>query len=100
MDKWTRLVSMVKAKLAVQYLFDQATDAMASAASKTTELREVIYQYEELREIRNELKEQVNRMNMNHEDEIVVWIETMRKEFCSFYDSFQVRRCRRLRMFL
>jgi len=70
-DKWTRLVSMVDAKLAVQYLFDQATDAMASAASKSTELREVTHQYEELREIRNELKEQVNRMNMNHEDEIV-----------------------------
>jgi len=70
-DRWTRLVTMVEAKLAVQYLFDQATDAMASAASKTTELRETTHQYEELREIRNELRDQVNRMKMNHEDEIV-----------------------------
>merc|ERR1719233_1937448 len=60
-DRWTRLVSMVEAKLAVQYLFDQATEAMASAATKSTELREG----------RNELREQINRMKMSHEDEVV-----------------------------
>merc|ERR1719508_693148 len=38
-DRWTRLVTMVEAKLAVQYLFDQATEAMASVACKTTEMR-------------------------------------------------------------
>merc|ERR1719234_2149957 len=70
-DRWTRLVSMVEAKLAVQYLFDQATEAMASAATKTTELKEVTAQYDELREGRNELREQINRIKMSHEDEVV-----------------------------
>merc|ERR1719233_439260 len=60
-DRWTRLVSMVEAKLAVQYLFDQATEAMASAATKSTELREG----------RNELREQINRIKMSHEDAVV-----------------------------
>ena len=70
-DRWTRLVSMVEAKLAVGYLFDQATEAMASSACKSTEIRELSHQYEELREIRNELRDQINRMKMSHEDEIV-----------------------------
>jgi len=70
-DRWTRLVTMVEAKLAVQYLFDQATEAMASVACKTTEMREITHQYEELREGRNELRDQINRMKMNHEDEVV-----------------------------
>jgi len=70
-DKWTRLVSMVEAKLAVQFLFDQATDALASAASKSNELREVTHQYDELKDCRNELRDQINRMKMNHEDEVV-----------------------------
>merc|ERR1719186_899823 len=62
---------MVEAKLAVQYLFDQATEAMASVACKTTEMREITHLYEELREGRNELRDQINRMKMNHEDEVV-----------------------------
>merc|ERR1719420_53701 len=70
-DRWTRLASMVDAKLAVQYLFDQATEAMASAATKTMELKEVTAQYDELRVGRNELREQINRLKMNHEDEVV-----------------------------
>jgi len=70
-DRWTRLVTMVEAKLAVGYLFDQATEAMASAACKSTEVRELSLQYDELREVKNELREQINRMKMNQEDEIV-----------------------------
>ena len=38
-DKWSKLSSMVEAKLAVQYLFDQATEAMAGVALKSQELR-------------------------------------------------------------
>merc|ERR1712142_728245 len=70
-DKWTKLSSMVEAKLAVQYLFEQATDSMAAASAKTTELKEVTLQYEELRVVRNELKEEILKMKMNHEDEVV-----------------------------
>merc|ERR1712025_213381 len=70
-DKWTKLSSMVEAKLAVQYLFEQATDSMAAASAKTTELKEVTLQYEELRVVRNELKEEILKLKMNHEDEVV-----------------------------
>ena len=62
---------MVEAKIALQYLFDQATEALANAACKTTELKELGHQYEELKETRNDLREQINRLKMNHEDEVV-----------------------------
>ena len=70
-NRWTRLVSMVEAKLSVQYLFAQATEAMASAATKTTELKEVTAQYDKLREGRNKPREQISRMKRIHEDEVV-----------------------------
>ena len=70
-DRWAKLTSMVEAKLAAQYLFDQATSAMASDAVKAAELKEVAHQYEEIREDRNELREQLNRVKMSHEDQLV-----------------------------
>eukprot|EP00092_Neocalanus_flemingeri_P020290 GFUD01021979.1.p1 GENE.GFUD01021979.1~~GFUD01021979.1.p1 ORF type:complete len:1250 (+),score=420.04 GFUD01021979.1:230-3979(+) len=70
-DRWTRLVTMVEAKLALQYLFNQATEALASVACTSREMRETTHQYEDLKVGRNELRDQVTRMKMNHEDEIV-----------------------------
>merc|ERR1719412_1336850 len=48
-DRWTKLSSMVEAKLAVQFLFDQATEAMANTANKARELQEVSIQLNEIR---------------------------------------------------
>merc|ERR1719195_1810312 len=48
-DRWTRLNSMVEAKLAAQFLFDQATEAMANTAMKNQELRELNIQLNEIR---------------------------------------------------
>merc|ERR1719410_3315955 len=56
-DKWKRLQSMVEAKLAVQYLFDQATEALASVALKSQELREANGQLIDLRKNNGELRE-------------------------------------------
>merc|ERR1712029_1027093 len=70
-DKWKRLQSMVEAKLAVQYLFDQATEALASVALKSQELREANGQLIDLRKNNGELRETKSAMRRHHDEEIV-----------------------------
>merc|ERR1719474_504556 len=70
-DKWKRLQSMVEAKLAVQYLFDQATEALASVALKSQELREANGQLIDLRKSNGELRETRQSMRRHHDEEIV-----------------------------
>ena len=70
-DRWTRLASMVEAKLAVQYLFDQATEAMANTAMKAQELKEVTIQLNEIRKNNGDLREEKSLQRKNHDEEIL-----------------------------
>ena len=70
-DRWTRLASMVEAKLAAQFLFDQATEAMANTAMKTQELRELTIQLNEIRKNNSELREEKSQQRRQHDDEIL-----------------------------
>jgi len=70
-DRWSKLSSMVEAKLAVQYLFDQATEAMASTALKAQELRELQSQLHEIRKNNMELREAKASLRRYHDEEIV-----------------------------
>ena len=78
-DRWTRLSSMVEAKLAVQHLFDLATEALANVGHKSQELREAHGQITDLRKNNGELRdaklnlrktydEQIIKMEREHED--------------------------------
>ena len=42
-DRWTKLTSMVEAKIAAQYLFDTASEYMAVAAGRGAESRDLRY---------------------------------------------------------
>ena len=70
-DRWTKLSSMVEAKLAVQYLFDQATEALASVALKSQELRELGLQINDIRKSNGELREAKTSQRRHHDEEIV-----------------------------
>ena len=70
-DRWTRLNSMVEAKLAAQFLFDQATEAMANTAMKNQELRELNIQLNEIRKNNGELREEKGLQRRQHDEEIL-----------------------------
>jgi len=70
-DRWTRLASMVEAKLAVQFLFDQATEAMANTAMKSQELRELSIQLNEIRKNNGDLREEKGLQRSKHDEEII-----------------------------
>merc|ERR1719232_2451461 len=70
-DRWTRLSSMVEAKLAVQYLFDQATEALANAGRKSQDVRELNLQLEDIRKSNSELRDSRLLMRRHHDEEIV-----------------------------
>ena len=70
-DRWSKLSSMTEAKLAVQYLFDQATEAMASSALKAQEAREIQLQLHEVRKNNMELRDAKTNQRKNHDEEIV-----------------------------
>ena len=70
-DRWTKLSTMVEAKLAVQYLFDQATEALAATALKSQEMRELNLQLNEIRKSNGELRETKGAQRRHHDEEIV-----------------------------
>ena len=70
-DRWTKLSTMVEAKLAVQYLFDQATEALASSALKSQDMRELNLQLNEVRKNNGELRETKSSQRRHHDEEIV-----------------------------
>lgn len=70
-DRWTRLASMVEAKLAVQYLFDQATEAMANTAMKAQELKEASITLNEIRKNNGDLREEKSQQRRNYDEEIL-----------------------------
>merc|ERR1712227_85957 len=70
-DRWTRLSSMVEAKLAVQYLFDQATEALANAGRKSQDVRDLNLQLEDIRKSNTELRDSRLLMRRHHDEEIV-----------------------------
>merc|ERR1719232_2196720 len=70
-DRWTRLSSMVEAKLAVQYLFDQATEALANAGRKSQDVRDLNLQLEDIRKSNSELRDSRLLMRRHHDEEIV-----------------------------
>merc|ERR1719220_1979353 len=70
-DRWTKLSTMVEAKLAVQYLFDQATEALASSALKSQDVRELNLQLSDLRKNYAEIRESKSSQRRHHDEEIV-----------------------------
>jgi len=70
-DRWTRLTSMVEAKIAAQYLFDTASDYMAQTTARSAEVKDLAAQLDELRDSWDALKKEVRDGNMKHEDQIV-----------------------------
>ena len=71
-DRWTKLSTMVEAKLAVQYLFDQATEALAASALKSQEMRELHLQLNDVRKSNGELRESKGSQRKHHDEEIVM----------------------------
>ena len=62
---------MVEAKLAVQYLFDQATEALANAGRKSQDVRDLNLQLEDIRKSNSELRDSRLLMRRHHDEEIV-----------------------------
>jgi len=70
-DRWSRLHSMVEAKIAAQYLFDMATEVTATSTLYASEIRELRSQMEEISHNRDNLSEEIFSLKMRHEDNIV-----------------------------
>jgi len=69
-DRWSRLTSMVEAKLAAQYLFDTAAEMTASVCLRSSEIRELKSQLEDISSIKDNLQVQINNLKLRHEDEV------------------------------
>merc|ERR1719186_963242 len=70
-DRWTKLNSMVEAKIAAQYLFETASDYMAQVTARSAESKELQAQLDELRESWDTLKKEVRDTSMKHEDQVL-----------------------------
>ena len=69
-DRWSKMTSMNDAKLAISYLFNSATESMASVHQRQQEVRELRTQIEDLLTNSKNLKEKLSQQKMNHETEI------------------------------
>ena len=69
-DRWTKITSMTDAKLAVAYLFNSATESLASAAVKAQESRELRAQVEELVANAGQLKEKLSEQKYQYETDV------------------------------
>jgi len=68
-DRWSRINNMTDAKLAVTYLFNSATESLASFTTKSAENRELKQQIEELTATAGHLKEKISQLKMEHQTE-------------------------------
>jgi len=69
-DRWQKMTSMTEAKLAIAYLFNNATEAMANFANKNHEVRELKGQIEDLLANSASLKEKLTDQKMSYETEV------------------------------
>merc|ERR1719319_1504981 len=60
-DRWSRINNMTDAKLAVTYLFNSATESLASFTTKSAENRELKQQIDELTATAGHLKEKISQ---------------------------------------
>ena len=68
-DKWTKVSSMVDAKLALNHLFEEATENMTKASVKANEAKELKIRLKELQELHKEDMEKLETMRSLHNDE-------------------------------
>ena len=68
-DRWSRINNMTDAKLAVTYLFNSATESLASCTTKAAENRELKLRIEELTATAGLLKEKISEQKMEYETE-------------------------------
>ena len=69
-DRWTKITSMTDAKLAVAYLFNNATEALATAATKSQEIRELRSQLEDMVANVAVIKERMTQQKMDYETDL------------------------------
>merc|ERR1712025_909587 len=70
-DRWERVTSMVEAKLAIQYLFDTATESLAESAARKAEMNDLAMQVEEGRQLKKNHAEEIATLRLKHEDSMV-----------------------------
>merc|ERR1712013_487587 len=69
-DRWAKMTSMTDSKIAVSFLFNSATEAMATATTRAREVRELKSQIDELMANLGAQKEKLSQQRMEHETEV------------------------------
>merc|ERR1719369_1355339 len=69
-DRWAKMTSMTDSKIAVSFLFNSATEAMATATTRAREVRELKSQMEELMANLGAQKEKLSQQQLEHETEV------------------------------
>merc|ERR1719369_1996113 len=69
-DRWAKMTSMTDSKIAVSFLFNSATEAMATATTRAREVRELKSQMEELMANLGAQKEKLSQQKLEHETEV------------------------------
>merc|ERR1719454_1884301 len=69
-DRWAKMTSMTDSKIAVNFLFNSATEAMATATTRAREVRELKSQIEDLVANLGAQKEKLSQQKLEHETEV------------------------------
>ena len=68
---WDTLQTMTEAKIALQYLFEKASENMVNASTKESALQEVKHLYDEAVKNTNALEDEIGQMKVEHSEEML-----------------------------